>query len=63
MMSLSARSAVAATKLAASKPALKSTKRGALGVRAAGADREMWYPGAVAPSYLDGTMAGDYGTC
>ena len=27
----------------------------------AGKDREMWYPGAKAPSYLDGSMAGDYG--
>ena len=25
------------------------------------AEREMWYPGATAPDYLDGSMAGDYG--
>jgi hypothetical protein len=25
------------------------------------AEREMWYPGAKAPKYLDGSMAGDYG--
>jgi hypothetical protein len=25
------------------------------------AERDMWYPGAKAPEYLDGTMAGDYG--
>ena len=24
-------------------------------------ERQMWYPGASAPSYLDGSMAGDYG--
>lgn len=24
-------------------------------------DRDLWYPGAVAPKYLDGTMLGDYG--
>lgn len=29
-------------------------------VRVAAA-REMWYPGATAPSYLDGSMLGDYG--
>ena len=43
----------------ASKP---TTSRAARFVtRAAGADRELWYPGAKAPKYLDGTMAGDYG--
>ena len=25
------------------------------------AERELWYPGATAPEYLDGSMAGDYG--
>ena len=35
--------------------------RARVAARAANADREMWYPGAVAPKYLDGTMAGDYG--
>jgi len=25
------------------------------------AERPMWYPGAKAPAYLDGSMAGDYG--
>merc|ERR1712072_234952 len=25
------------------------------------AERELWYPGAKAPEYLDGSMAGDYG--
>jgi len=29
--------------------------------RAGASDREMWYPGAQAPAYLDGSMAGDYG--
>lgn len=29
--------------------------------RAGASDREMWYPGAEAPAYLDGSMAGDYG--
>lgn len=35
--------------------------RARVAARAANADRELWYPGAVAPKYLDGTMAGDYG--
>lgn len=30
-------------------------------VVAAAADRELWYPGAKAPSHLDGSMLGDYG--
>jgi len=25
------------------------------------AERELWYPGATAPEYLDGSMAGDFG--
>ncbi|TLN28240.1 hypothetical protein FED16_19155 [Acinetobacter baumannii] len=24
-------------------------------------DRPLWYPGAVAPDYLDGSLVGDYG--
>jgi len=31
--------------------------------RAGASDRELWYPGAQAPAYLDGSMAGDYGKC
>jgi len=31
--------------------------RARVAARAANADRELWYPGAVAPKYLDGTMA------
>jgi len=31
------------------------------GITKATKDREMWYPGAVPPKYLDGTMLGDYG--
>lgn len=30
-------------------------------VVAASADRDLWYPGAEAPSYLDGSMGGDFG--
>ena len=26
-----------------------------------GSDRPLWYPGAKAPEYLDGTLVGDYG--
>mmetsp|Transcript_12549 Transcript_12549/g.31853 ORF Transcript_12549/g.31853 Transcript_12549/m.31853 type:complete len:250 (+) Transcript_12549:202-951(+) len=33
-------------------------KRSAVVARA---ERQMWYPGAQAPSYLDGSMDGDYG--
>merc|ERR1711871_152782 len=35
--------------------------RRATRAQAAKADRPMWYPGAKAPKYLDGSMEGDYG--
>lgn len=34
--------------------------RSSVVVRAA-ADRKLWAPDVVAPTYLDGTLAGDYG--
>ncbi|KAL9271703.1 Chlorophyll a-b binding protein CP29.2, chloroplastic-like protein [Drosera capensis] len=40
-------------KKAAKKPSLKS--------RPSTPDRPLWYPGAKAPEYLDGTLVGDYG--
>lgn len=30
-------------------------------VRAAGQKRQLWYPGATPPAYLDGSMPGDFG--
>jgi len=38
-----------------------SSRRAASVVSRAAKDREMWYPGAKAPSHLNGSMAGDYG--
>lgn len=42
------------TKKAAPK---KASKPG----RGSGSDRPLWYPGAKAPEYLDGSLVGDYG--
>jgi len=47
----------AVRRAAAVRPA-RATAAKAFAVKA---EREMWYPGATPPSYLDGTMAGDYG--
>jgi hypothetical protein len=52
---------------AGSVRALKATRAvtvsrsAALNVRAEGFEGNSWYPGAVGPKYLDGTMPGDYG--
>lgn len=59
-----------ATAFCASKPAssLVRSRRAArparatrVVVRASAADRPVWFPGNPPPSYLDGTLAGDYG--
>lgn len=63
MMSLAARHAAIARPMPIASRARANTPSRAsrVVVNAAGADRELWYPGAKAPKYLDGTMAGDYG--
>jgi len=64
MMSLAARHAAIARPMPIASRARATTKPSRASrvvVNAAGADRELWYPGAKAPKYLDGTMAGDYG--
>ena len=63
MMSLAARHAAIARPMPIASRARATTPSRAsrVVVNAAGADRELWYPGAKAPKYLDGTMAGDYG--
>lgn len=62
MMSLAARHAAIARPMPiASRAHAKPSRASRVVVNAAGADRELWYPGAKAPKYLDGTMAGDYG--
>jgi len=38
-----------------------ATRRAGANVAARAAGREMWYPGAEAPSHLNGTLLGDYG--
>jgi hypothetical protein len=50
-------SALSSSRAAAKVPA---TRRGAA-VIAHAADRKLWAPSAVAPEYLNGTLAGDYG--
>ena len=64
MMSLAARHAAIARPMPIASRARATTtpsRASRVVVNAAGADRELWYPGAKAPKYLDGTMAGDYG--
>lgn len=45
------------------RTAARAAKPVRQGVRAFAvkAERELWYPGATAPEYLDGSMAGDFG--
>eukprot|EP00238_Polyblepharides_amylifera_P000806 CAMPEP_0196571300 /NCGR_PEP_ID=MMETSP1081-20130531/1468_1 /TAXON_ID=36882 /ORGANISM="Pyramimonas amylifera, Strain CCMP720" /LENGTH=257 /DNA_ID=CAMNT_0041888181 /DNA_START=81 /DNA_END=851 /DNA_ORIENTATION=- len=43
--------------LRASKPKAATSRS----VVAVAAEKQMWFPGAVNPSYLDGSLAGDYG--
>jgi len=65
MMSLAARHAAIARPMmpiaSRARATTKPSRASRVVVNAAGADRELWYPGAKAPKYLDGTMAGDYG--
>jgi len=49
-----ARTTSSSRRLLATRPARAVVAR-------AGKDRPLWYPGAKAPKYLDGSMMGDYG--
>lgn len=62
MFAQTAKTAIAlkTTTARSTRASARSTR--AVAVRAA-SDRELWYPGAVAPEYLNGSMAGDYGAC
>merc|ERR1739848_404902 len=51
----SSKMSVCSGRVSVVKPASRSTSR----VVARAAEREMWYPGAVAPKHLDGSMAGE----
>ena len=57
---LASRHAAIARPCATARRAPRASTAREVGARA-GAERELWYPGAKAPKYLDGTMAGDYG--
>ncbi|OUS44072.1 chlorophyll a/b-binding protein domain-containing protein [Ostreococcus tauri] len=60
MFAQTAKTAIAlkTTTARSTRASARSTR--SVAVRAA-SDRELWYPGAVAPEYLNGSMAGDYG--
>jgi light-harvesting complex II chlorophyll a/b binding protein 4 len=53
----------AATAAKSAKKVVKSVKSAAVKVakKAGSADRPLWFPGAKAPFWLDGSLAGDYG--
>lgn len=48
-------------KLRTGCPRRRSQAAARAAVTVVAAERPMWFPGAVAPSYLDGSLAGDRG--
>ncbi|PRW61250.1 light-harvesting of photosystem I [Chlorella sorokiniana] len=50
--------ALASTPLVAKPTVARSSRRSTVAVRA---QRDLWFPGAASPAYLDGSMAGDRG--
>jgi len=61
MISTTMTTNVAARGVALSRAAPKARRTAGV-ARAGASDRELWFPGAQSPDYLDGSMAGDYGT-
>ncbi len=60
MAALMQRSAFAGQNVSRKAQAPRTVSRSGVVVRAS-ADRKLWAPGVVAPEYLNGTLAGDYG--
>jgi len=58
MQALAAKTALAGTRVVAKASSRSSSSRAPVVVRA---ERSLWAPGVVAPTYLDGKLAGDYG--
>eukprot|EP00878_Enallax_costatus_P000086 GHUV01000114.1.p1 GENE.GHUV01000114.1~~GHUV01000114.1.p1 ORF type:complete len:253 (+),score=67.69 GHUV01000114.1:66-824(+) len=59
-MAFALKSAQTVSTAFAGRRVTKAAPRSVL-ARGYGPDRPLWYPGNPAPSYLDGTLAGDYG--